>query len=513
MVRLFRLLSFVVATLCFAPLAVRADLTLPSLFSDGMVLQRQKPIAIWGWAQPGEKVVVKINDASYTLSSNSQGKFQGELPSMEAGGPFELSIEATRQKMTKKISDVLVGEVWLASGQSNMAWTVARSANYALEKEAAGDDQLRVFTVGSHPAAEPQTVCKGSWVRAAPDTVGSFSAAAYFMARKLRKELGMPVGVVVSAVGGTDICAWTALEPQVKNPQIQAAVLDKWAARVKNYDAAKALADYEVALAKQKELAEKAKKEGTTAPRALQKPVEPRLDRNHPANLFNGMIAPLIPYTIRGAIWYQGEANAATAESAKLYEIQLALLITDWRKRFGKGDFPFGYVQLPNFEGRPGWVTIRESMEKCLTLPNTGMIVTVDVGDPKDIHPVDKQSVGQRLSLWAEANVYGRPIEYSGPVFQSIKLKGSQLQLEFAHGNGLKTADRAKVVRGFEVAWDEGKFAPVKATIENNRIVMEAKNGRKPLAIRYAWQANPEVNLQNLSGLPARPFSVTPLLD
>lgn len=488
-----------------------AELKLPAIFSDGMVLQRQKPISIWGWANPGEPVLIQVGRISHTFTAGSNGHFKGQFPSLEAGGPIEINIEATRQKITKKISNVLIGEVWLAGGQSNMAWTVRKSNDFAKEKQAAADDHLRVFTVGANPTPLPQNDCQGSWKTSSPETVGSFSAVAYFMARKLRSELKVPVGLVVSAVGGTDICSWTSMEAQLTSAPIRARVIDPWKTKQKDYNSAEKQLGYETALKKHKALVEQSKEKGTPVPRPPVKPIPPNQERNYPANLFNGMINPLIPYTIRGVAWYQGEQNTQSADAANLYEIQLPLLILDWRRRFAKGDFPFVFVQLPNYaKDRPGWTTIRHSMEKALSLPNTGMVVTIDIGDPDDVHPTNKQDVGLRLAFWALAKVYGKSFEFSGPVFRSLKATEEGIFIDFDHASGLKTSDGKNLVKGFEISLSDGDFQSVNAVIQNNRVLLKMKKDLGPISIRYAWQPNPEVNLQNQFGLPARPFLFHP---
>jgi len=498
-------------TLLFFGQSAFAELRLPAIFSDGMVLQRQKPLSIWGWANPGEPLVIRLEGKSHTFTAGPNGHFKGQLPSLEAGGPIEITIEAARQKITKKISNVLIGEVWLASGQSNMAWRAGKSNDFPKEKQTAADELLRVFTVGANPTPSPQNDCQGSWIASSPETVGSFSAVAYFMARKLRGELKVPVGMVVSAVGGTDICSWTSMEVQMASAPIRTRVIDPWKTKQKDYNPEEKQLGYDAALKRHKILVEQAKEKGTPAPRPPVKPIPPNQERNYPANLFNGMINPLIPYTIRGVIWYQGEQNTQSVDSAKLYEIQLQLLIQDWRRRFGKGDFPFVFVQLPNYaKERPGWTTIRHSMEKTLSQPNTGMVVTIDIGDPNDVHPTNKQDVGLRLAFWALANVYGKSFESSGPVFRSLKTTEEGILLEFDHASGLKTSDAKNLVKGFEVSHGVEDFQPVKGSIQNNRVLLKTNTAMGPISVRYAWQPNPEVNLQNQYGLPARPFLFHP---
>jgi hypothetical protein len=481
--------------------SAKADVRLPALFSDHMVLQSGTNVAVWGWAAPGEQVRVSIAGQTKSATAGADGKWQLKLDPLSAGGPHELTVQAANAVAVK---DVLVGEVWLGSGQSNMAMTVDRSQNFEQEQPAAAQfPQIRMFTVPRVAVPTPQAECKGKWEISAPDTVGHFSAAAYFFGRKLHQDLKVPVGLINSSVGGTDIAAWTSEEPQLKVPGLKAKI-EAWAQRDKTFDLAKAKVAYEKQLAAWNETAKKAREAKKQIPRQPRPPVESTFDPNRPTNLYNGMIEPLIPYTIHGAIWYQGEHNSGSVESATLYGQQLPLLVADWRARWGY-DFPFAWVQLPNFD-RPGaWPVTRESMLKSLAVKKTGMAITIDVGDPKDIHPKNKQEVGRRLALWALADVYGKPGVSSGPLPAGHEIRGNQVMLSFTHTDGGLTAKGGQL-RGFVIAGQDLKWQPAQAKIEGDKVVVFSPDVKQPVAVRYAWSDNPDCNLYNGAGLPASPF-------
>ena len=486
--------------LVLAP-ALRADVRLPAIFSDHLVLQRDASVPVWGWAEPGEEVSVCIAGETKTAKAGKDGKWMVRIAKLKAGGPHTLTVKG---RNTVTVNDVLVGEVWLGSGQSNMAMTVQSSKDFEQEKAAAKFPQLRMFTVERDPQRAPQSDCKGSWQITTPEAVGPFSAAAYFFGRKLHQELGMPVGLINSSYGGTDIAAWTSEPVQMEIPDLKAA-FDKWAKDDAAYDPVKAKAAYEKESAAWKENVKKARAGGNQPPRAPRPPIQPRLSQNHPANLYNGMIAPIIPFAIRGAIWYQGEHNASP-EGGVRYAIQLPLLIKDWRTRWSY-KFPFAWVQLPNFI-RPGegWMLVRESMLKSLSVPKTGMAITVDIGDPKDIHPKNKQDVGKRLALWALGTVYGKKVPAtSGPLPAGHKVRGSEVVLSFTHADGGLVAKGGEL-KGFVIAGADKQWKPATARIEGAKIIVSNTDVKKPVASRYAWADNPDCNLFNGAGLPASPF-------
>jgi sialate O-acetylesterase len=486
----------------------RADVKLPSVFTDHAVLQYGMPVPIWGWADPGEKVSVAIGKQTASTEADAKGKWQVSLGPLNTGKPVTMIVKGKNQITIK---DVLVGEVWLCSGQSNMALRVSGCKDFEKEKAEAKYPQIRMFQVANRPAQTPEEDVPGTWIVCSPETVGGFSATAYFFGREIHKRLDAPVGLINSSVGGTAVEAWTSMDVQ-KNKKYLASLFADWNRRAANYDAVKAKTRYEKQLAAWKEAAAKARAEGKRPPRRPRAPVDPRSDRNHPSNLFNGMIAPLIPYALRGAIWYQGERNARTVETARLYRQQLPLLIQDWRKRWGQGDFPVYWVQLPNFKERkddPGetsaWAVIRESMAACLRVPNTGMAVTIDVGEAKNIHPKNKQAVGKRLALAALAQAYKQDVVGKSPSYRSHAVRGNEIVVTFDTG-GSKLVSKGDEVRGFALADAKGQWHWAKARIDGDQVIVSHPDVKKPTGVRYAWGDNPDCNLYNAAGLPAGPF-------
>ena len=486
-----------------------ADISLPSIFSDHMVLQNNVNAPVWGWADPGEKVTVNIANQTATATADAAGNWKLKLKKFSADSPLTLTISGHN---TIVIQDVLVGEVWLASGQSNMGLSVNEVTNAWKEKAEAKFPQIRMFTVSPSPATTPQTNCGGQWMVCSPETFGHFSAAAYFFGRELHQKLAVPVGLINSSWGGTPIEAWTSMDRMEATPEL-APVLKNWQKTLHPFDAEKAEADYVRALENWTNNSAKLKAEGKSVPPQPKKAIDPRLDPKYPANLFNGKIAPIIPYAIRGAIWYQGENNAAN-DLAKLYSIQLSLMISDWRQRWDEGDFPFTWVQLPNFHPRTtnvvetnynGWCVIREEMLKTLAVKNTGMAITVDVGEANNIHPKNKQAVGYRLALWALAKVYGKEIPYSGPLPNGYKIKGDKIVLSFRQVDGGLVAKDGEL-KGFAIAGEDHKWTLANARIEGDKVIVSSPEVKAPKAARYAWAANPDCNLFNGAGLPASPF-------
>ena len=497
-----RWLAAVVLLIATSGVAV-ADVRLPSVFGDHMVVQRGRAVPVWGWADPGEEVTVEFGKQTRSATADKAGKWMVSLEALSAGGPFRMSVKG---KNAIAIRDVLVGDVWVCSGQSNMAMTVQRSRDAAKEIAAAKYPKIRMLTVARKTALQPQSDCNARWAVCSSKTVGGFSATAYYFARKLYRELGVPVGLLHTSWGGTPVEAWTSHSAQAAVPAI-APVLGRWKKQIAAFDPAAAEKRYEEQLARWK----KAKAAGKKR-RRPRKPVHPRLHQHRPANLYNGMIAPLIPYAVRGAIWYQGEHNAGR-EFPHLYQTQLPTMIEDWRKRWKQGDFPFLFVQLPNFRTRQtqpvepsGWVTVREGMLKTLAVPNTGMAITVDVGEARDIHPKNKQDVGKRLALWALGTTYKKDIVYSGPLPKANRFDGARARVTFSHfGKGLKTPN-SEDVRGFAVAGPDRKWVAAKAKIDRDSVVVWAPGLKKIVAVRYGWAANPVCNLFNSAGLPASPF-------
>jgi len=486
-----------------------AEVKLPGVFGDHMVLQRDVPVPVWGWADPGEKVTVTVGGQSKSATADSAGKWSLQLAALKAGGPVELKAQGKNNAV--QFRDVLVGEVWLCSGQSNMAMTVGGVMNKEAEIASADHPKLRMLTVARKTAKEPQDNSGGEWRLCSPKTVAGFSAAAYFFGRELLEQLDVPVGLIDSSWGGTPIQAWTSTEAHVAVPELKPMIEDL-KRRAESYDPDKAKAQYEKQFAEWKKAAAQAKAEGKTSKvRRPQPPQEPGLSPSSPASLYNGMIAPLAPYAIRGAIWYQGESNAGS----KLYGLQLKTMIANWRGVWKQGDFPFLSVQLPNFmapQQKPsepvgGWPLTREHFLKTLTeVPNTGMAVTIDIGEAKDIHPRNKQDVGKRLAQWALAKTYGKDVVACGPLYKSMHADGNKIVVEFDYADGgLAVRDGGKL-KGFAIAGADKKFVWAEAKIAGNTVVVSSPEIESPAAVRYAWANNPDCNLTNKAGLPASPF-------
>ena len=516
--------------------AAGAEVKLAGVFGDGMVLQRGMKVPIWGWADGGAKVTVTFAGQSKTAAADNAGKWMVTLDPLTASAKGRsLTVQTLLEKRSGPkitpatpmsvtigklvVADVLVGDVWLCSGQSNMAMTVSGSVNAEAEIAAAKFPAIRHFRVGANASgAAVQPDCRGKWEVCSAATAGRFTAAGFYFARHLHKALDVPVGLVNSSWGGTCIEAWTSIEALRATHPGREMIADFKAAAGK-YDPAgakkryaAAQARYAAALAKYKA----SRKAGTgkgRPPRRPRPPVGPDKNPNGPAALYNGMIAPIVPLAIRGAIWYQGERNTRT--NAYGYRQLLPGMIVDWRQRWGKGagadkpyDFPFFFVQLPNFVGRGGdeWPVIRESFLKSLSVPKTGMAVTIDVGDLKDIHPKNKQAVGRRLALSALAVAYGRDVAFSGPVYKSMRIEGGSIRLEFTHLAGGLAARGGGNLTGFAIAGADRKFAPAEAVIAGKTVLVRAAAVGKPVAVRYAWANDPTCNLTNSVDLPAGPF-------
>jgi sialate O-acetylesterase len=367
-----------------------------------------------------------------------------------------------------------------------------------------------MFKESSGTAAEPQERTSGKWTVCSPETVGGFTATGYFFGREIHQKRAVPVGLINSSVGGTPIESWTSMAAMKDKPEFKP-LFDSWEQRTASYDPEKAKAQYEKQLAAFKAAQKDPKQKGKRR-RGPRKPQDPKLHTHHPGNLFNGKIAPLIPYAIRGAIWYQGEANAKSDESSRLYATQLPLMIQDWRTRWKQGDFPFAWVQLPNFKKRnedPGapsaWAAMRESMMKSLAVKNTGMAITIDVGEAGNIHPKDKQAVGKRLSMWAMAKVYGQQGASSGPLPKGHKIDGDKVTVTFTHTDGGLVAKEGDL-KGFALAGADKKWHWASAKIEGEAVVVSCPEVKQPVSVRYAWGDNPDCNLFNGAGLPASPF-------
>ncbi len=488
------------ALFLFLAVSAHADVKLPRLFSDHMVLQRDVPAPIWGWADPGETVSVTLAGQEKTVTADASGKWTVQIDPLKVGDPLTLTVKG---KNTLTLSDILVGEVWLCSGQSNMDMRVAKGSRYwcgvdneAEEVAQARFPKIRQYYVVLNMKDEAQTDTEGAWIPCSPETVGEFSATAYFTGRELHQKLGVPIGLLVTTYGASTAEAWASRSALEKRPELKD-LLDAYAAKCQTYDKARLEAGDQPPT--------------TTDPKTSRKrPLkDPHQDQHNPSVLYNGMIAPLIPYAIRGALWYQGESNGPTADR---YFMLMETLIQDWRARWGQGDFPFLYVQLANNEkpqtdpnNRSATARVREGQLQTLRLPKTGMAVTLDIGDAANVHPKNKQEVGRRLGLVARTLVYGEKIPCSGPLYDSMVVEGNVVRVKFKEVNGGLVA-RGDKLTGFVLAGEDQKFIWADAKIDGDSVVVSSPEVAKPVAVRYGWANNPAANLYNRADLPASPF-------
>ncbi len=439
---------------------------LPNIIGSNMVLQADAPLPIWGWADPGEKVTVSIAGQDKTATTRADGRWKVVLD--------KLSTSDKPQKMTVKGADeivldnVLVGEVWVGSGQSNMEMAVSGSKDGAADAAAAQYPTMRLFMVAMAIAPVPADDVSGRWVECSPATVVNFSAVLYHFGRRLHTDLKVPVGLIASSWGGTPIEPWTPLAALAAQPEFKA-------------------------------LADKAKADA--AARQVR-------GNDQPTVLFNAMIHPILPFAIRGVTWYQGESNVIQGDGP-LYAARMKALITGWRKAWGQGEFPFLFVQLAPWSGyKDGELPkVWQAQGECLKIRNTGMAVITDVtGDVGNIHPQDKQSVGTRLALWALAKTYGhKDVVYSGPLCKGMTVLGPKAVLSFDYADGLKSRDGQELTE-FQVAGADKKFVPAKALIQGDKVVVTAPGVTKPAAVRFGWHKTTNPNLCNGAGLPASPF-------
>ena len=448
----------IVSVLALLNSSLSAAVKLPALIGDHMVLQQGKPVPIWGWADKGEEVTVTVDNQKQTTKAGDNGCWKVTLKKMKPGKPLEMTIKGSSGNSIT-LKNILVGEVWVCSGQSNMEMGIGMCNDAQQEIAAANYPEIRLFLVTKAKAEQPATDVQATWAPCSPQSVaaggwGGFSAAAYYFGREINKELKVPIGLIDTAWGGTPAEFWTSRKALEANPVL------------------KPLAQGEASC------------------------------------LYNGQLAPLIPYAIQGAIWYQGESNLQRAFE---YRTLFPAMIANWRADWGQGDFPFGFVQLApyryNDQDPANFAELCEAQFMTLKkVPNTGMAVTLDIGDVKDIHPRNKQDVGKRLALWALAQVYHKKLVYSGPIYKSMTARGKQIKLQFDHcGGGLSTSD-GKPPADFTIAGADQKFLPAKAEISGNTIIVSNDEIAAPVAVRYAWYDTAQPNLINKEKLPASSF-------
>jgi len=468
----------VLTAVCMA----QAEVNVAKLFGDDMVLQREIPCPVWGTAEPGDKVTVRIGDTAATATADAAGKWMAKLTAMKVNTNAQDLVISGKNTVT--IRNVLVGDVWICSGQSNMALPlrriVGRDVNDPRGLGQANHPMIRLFAMKKFGSLQPRTEAEGKWSVCTPGSAREFSATGYFFGVEINRAEGVPLGLIGANRGSTSAEFWTSLEGLQSEP-----VLDGYVKQALEARAAPGIsAGMEV-----------------TDDKAISKP----------AFLFNAMIHPLIPFGIKGVIWYQGEGNA---DKAELYRTLFPAMIRDWRTRWGQGNFPFYFVQLANFQaakdqpGESDWAELREAQLMTLKKsPNTGMAVAIDIGEALDIHAHNKQEVGRRLALAARAGAYGRTLECSGPVYDRMEVKDGRIVVHFTHtGAGLEARGGAPL-RRFEIAGADKKFVWADASIAGETVVISSAKVPVPVAVRYAWADNPEgCNLFNKDGLPASPF-------
>jgi len=484
--------------------SLRADVKLPAIFTSHMVLQQDKPLPVWGWAAPGEEVTVSFGDAKATTKADEKGNWKVSLPAQKRSlDPRVLSVVG---KNTINVEDVLVGEVWICSGQSNMQWTVSRSANAPAEIAAANYPSIRLFAVPLVPAGTPAPDVNAKWEQCSPATVAEFSAVAYFFGRELHKELGgAPIGMIRTAWGGTRIEPWT---PPVGFESVPATNKELDVINKGNADFRAAQTAYVTQVKDWVAASEAALAAGNDIAPTPPFPVHPLNSNRAHTGLYNGMVHALVPFAFRGALWYQGESNRM---DGYYYADLKEALVTGWRKTWNQGDFPFYYVQIAPFNyGKDAPTKLAELWEgqtDALRVPNTGIAGTCDIGDLKDIHPVNKQEVGRRLALWALAKDYGKTdLVFSGPMYDSIAVEGNKIRVKFKYSEGGLVSRDNQPLTWFLIAGEDKKFVKANATIEGNDILVDAAGIDKPVAVRFGWHQFAEPNLANKAGLPAIPF-------
>ena len=467
-----RRIALGLATLAVLGMSARADVKLPSIFSSHMVLQQKQADKVWGWAAPGEEVSVRLDGlptpnfrVEKTTKAGNDGKWTVALDPMSAGGPYTMTIKGEN---TIILNDVLIGEVWICSGQSNMEWGLGGSNDGDLEIQGANFPNIRLITVPKLGTQTPKDDFKGQWSRCTPATAGGFSAVAYFFGRQLHQTLGVPVGLIHDSWGGSSCETWINKDVMKKDGKYDE-LLDKW------------------------------------------KGHETEGDNQQPGNLYNGQIKPIIGYGIKGAIWYQGETNASRAYQ---YRDLFPLMIKNWRDEWGIGDFPFYWVQLADFRDESAepqesdWAELREAQTMTMSkLPNTGQAVIIDIGESIDIHPRNKVDVGKRLARWALAKDYGVKIACQSPTFKSMEVKDGKVLVKFDNVNGGLRKFDSPDIKGFAIAGPDKKFQWAKGKlVGGDTVELAIGDVKEPVAVRYAWANNPVCNLFDHQGLPATPF-------
>lgn len=499
------------------------DVRLPRVFGDHMVMQRDVPLPVWGWAEPGEAVTVRLvgpgggaaerdeaarDDAAAQVTAGSDGKWFVRLPAVGAGGPYTLRVQG---RNVVELTDVRIGEVWVCSGQSNMEWGLRASENGKQVVAQADHPEIRFLRLGWKTAPAPLDDCQAEWKLCTPENVDAkgwfnpgLTAIGYYFARDLQAELHVPVGIIQTTWGGTRIEGWI---PRAGYEAMQMAeplmLIDEAPARHRGaVEAAVTAIESWLPTAR----AALTAGQEPAAPPAW--PAHPLDNNREPTGIFNGQVSPLIPYAMRGVLWYQGESNRGDAMA---YRDKMEALIRGWRALWNQGEFPFYYVQLAPFEydddrGPLALPQIWEAQTAALAIPNTGMAITVDIGNVADIHPRNKLDVARRLLCWALARTYGRTdLVYSGPLYKRMSIDGGAVRVEFEHARGLATRDGGPLT-WFTVAGADRVFHPAEARIDGETVLLRAAEVPEPVAVRFAWDQVATPNLVNGAGLPAGPF-------
>ncbi len=486
--------------------ASQAAITTPAIISDNMVLQANTDTPIWGKAEPNSKITITCswNHKTVKVDADEQGKWTAKVKTPKKGE--KLTIKITCGEESKTISNILIGDVWLCSGQSNMELKLKVSSDADNELPRANLQGIRLFSVEGTPAEKPLDDCKGRWVECNSVTAAEFSAVGYYFGKELHEKLKTPIGLINSSSGGSTAQAWMSKETLQNNP-----VLNKFLVDDANNQAHKEFYEkkYAPAYKKWRDGVMKAVAEHKPAPKQPILPNEIRV-KYRPCLVYNAMIHPIVPFAIKGVAWYQGESNR---ESGNVYDKLFQTLITSWRSEWNQGEFPFYYVQLPVYgkidPNNAKWTLIRQAQLKTLyAVPNTGMAVTMDVGEANDIHPKNKKPVGHRLALWALAKTYGvKNIVYSGPLYDSMKIEGDKIRVSFKYAeSGLKTPNN-EPLKGFVIAGEEGKFVTANAKIENESVIVWSEQTQNPKNVCYGWADWIVCNLYNDADLPASPFT------
>ena len=477
----------------FLSLSTHARLQLPKVIGSNMVLQRDAQVPIWGWDDPGNEVVVVMGAQKKTAKVSKDGKWIVNLDPMEAGGPHKIQIASGQDEIV--LTNVLVGEVWICSGQSNMEWSVRASNDSAQEITNAKFPQIRLFHIPKKASTFPEKDCNASWKECNPESVINFSAVAYYFGRHLKSELNVPIGLVGTAWGGTRIEPWTPI-PGFDAVDNLKSIADK----------VRRFSDLDLIVDRAQRWADAVKSAVENGRRIPSPPQVPKLNHGNPTGLYNGMIAPIVPYAVKGAIWYQGESNVG---EGMLYHDKMKALIAGWRDVFNKKDLSFHFVQLAPYRYNRGDAlpNIWEAQVATLKVPGTGMAIITDIGNTQDIHPRNKQDVGKRLALWALAKDYGKGNSvYSGPLYKSMQVEGDKIRIKFEHtGAGLVSRD-GKDLTDFMISSSNGEFVAAKAVIDGHAVIVSAEDVAEPKNVRFGWNEIVNPNLSNKEGLPASPF-------